>query len=341
MVLEIAKNQRRNFRLMTKKKEENNQNLKTKPMRFDVIHHHNDSGNSSSEHRKTLAPPNYISYKGPLKGGRHEPYPLTPDEIDDHVSLLAEIGQSEDPDAFIGHEKFEMGYDTVWESIKYKSLETPTLINFYKGYFLCQPIFKWLGGSIAFHQHIFVYITEHLPASEFSEEDREELWNWALLKMRDKVYRNPWSPSNQSKYGGCRNYQDKLAQDQKAQLNLKHDEIRHQAALERKALMQELNRLKQERKRVNEEAYNIHIELFKQKPQQEKINLIKKNQLPFPMNLLPKNEIEAFIADHNMTKGEKAQFYEFIPKKTNEFLKRYKKLLGFELSQERNIGPLH
>jgi hypothetical protein len=81
--------------------------------------------------------------------------------------------------------------------------------------------------------------------------------------------------------------------------------------------------------------------LFKQKPQQEKINLIKKNQLPFPMNLLPKNEIEAFIADHNMTKGEKAQFYEFIPKKTNEFLKRYKKLLGFELSQERNIGPLH
>ena len=30
---------------MVKKKEENKQTLKAKPMRFDVIHHHNDSGN--------------------------------------------------------------------------------------------------------------------------------------------------------------------------------------------------------------------------------------------------------------------------------------------------------
>jgi hypothetical protein len=326
---------------VTKKKEQITKAIKVKPMRFDVIHHHNDSGKSSVEHRKTLAPPNYISYKGPLKGGRHEPYPLTPDEIDDHVSLLVLIGKDENPEAFIGHEKFEMGDDRVWDSIQYRSLDTSTLTNFYKGYFLCQPIFRWPGGSIAHHQHMFAYITEHLPANEFSEEDREELWCWALLKMRDKVYRNPWSPNNQSKYGGCRDYQDKLAQDQKAKLNLKHDEVRHQAALERKALKQELNRLKQERKKVNEDTYAIHIELFKQKPQQEKIDLIKKNQLLFPINLLPKREIEAFIADQNMTKVEKAQLYEFIPRKTNEFLKRYKKLLGFELSQERNAGPLH
>ena len=326
---------------MTKKKEQITKAIKVKPMRFDVIHHHNDSGKSSVEHRKTLAPPNYISYKGPLKGGRHGPYPLTPDEIDDHVSLLVLIGKDENPEAFIGHEKFEMGDDRVWDSIQYRSLDTSTLTNFYKGYFLCQPIFRWPGGSIAHHQHMFAYITEHLPANEFSEEDREELWCWALLKMRDKVYRNPWSPNNQSKYGGCRDYQDKLAQDQKAKLNLKHDEVRHQAALERKALKQELNRLKQERKKVNEDTYAIHIELFKQKPQQEKIDLIKKNQLLFPINLLPKREIEAFIADQNMTKVEKAQLYEFIPRKTNEFLKRYKKLLGFELSQERNAGPLH
>jgi hypothetical protein len=321
--------------------------LKVKPLRFDVIHRHYDSGNTPKGKWKTGAPPSYIDYNGPLKGGRFEPYPLTPDEIDDHVSLLVEIGQSEDPDAFIGHEKFEMGYDRVWESIQYKSLETPTLINFYKGYFLCQPIFKWVGGSVAFHQHIFGYITEHLPASEFSEKDREELWNWALLKMTDKVYRNPWSPNNQSKYGGCRDYQDKLAQDQKAKLNLKHDEVRHQAALERKALKQELNRLKQERKKVNEAAYAIHIELFKQKPQKEKIELIKKNQLPFPINLLLEDEIEAFIADslpgarHYMTKAEKEQFYKTIPKKTNKILKQLKTKLGFELSQERNTDPLH
>jgi len=53
---------------VTKKKEQMTKAIKAKPMRFDVTHHHNDSGNSSSEHRKTLAPPNYISYKGPLKG---------------------------------------------------------------------------------------------------------------------------------------------------------------------------------------------------------------------------------------------------------------------------------
>lgn len=42
-----------------------------------------------------------------------------------------------------------------------------------------------------------------------------------------------------------------------------------------------------------------------------------------------------------MTMAEKAMFYKFIPRKTNEFLKRYKKILGFELSKEKNSGPLH
>ena len=325
---------------MSKKKEQITKVIKVKPIQLDITHH-NDSGNSPLGKWKTGAPPTYIEYKGPLRGGRHEPYPLTQDEIDGHVSLLVLIGQNENPEAFIGHEKFEMGDDRVWDSIQYRNLDTSTLINFYKGYFLCQPIFRWPGGSIAHHQHMFAYITEDLPANEFSEEDREELWNWALLKMRDKVYRNPWSPNNQSKYSGCRDYQDKLAQDHKVKLNLRHDEVRHQAALERKALKQELNRLKQERKKVNEDTYAIHIELFKQKSQQEKMELIKKNQLPFPINLLPESEIEAFIADHNMTKADKAKFYKFIPRKTNEFLKCYKKILGFELSKEKNTGPLH
>lgn len=77
------------------------------------------------------------------------------------------------------------------------------------------------------------------------------------------------------------------------------------------------------------------------------MELIKKNQLSFPINLLPEDEIEAFIADslpgarHHMTKAEKEQFYKAIPKKTNKTLKQLKTKLGFELSQERNTDPLH
>jgi hypothetical protein len=42
-----------------------------------------------------------------------------------------------------------------------------------------------------------------------------------------------------------------------------------------------------------------------------------------------------------MTKAAKKYFYKAIPKKTNKTLKQLKAKLGFELSQEKNSGPLH
>ena len=87
---------------MSKKKEQITKVIKVKPIQLDITHH-NDSGNSPPGKWKTGAPPTYIEYKGPLRGGRHEPYPLTQDEIDGHVSLLVLIGQNENPEAFIGH----------------------------------------------------------------------------------------------------------------------------------------------------------------------------------------------------------------------------------------------
>ena len=252
----------------------------------------------------------------------------------DIKNILINIGKNENP------QNYTINSDNLHPSIialiEYPK-KTAELINFYKGCLLCDDYFRWKLGSVAFHQHIFRYITEKLPSEEFSENNRKKLWNWSLKRCRGKEghHYNQWSPNNSSKYDTCFTYDDKLNYDvrekQRRRAGFQKRLIQQKQAIARKTTKKKYNQLKEQRKIQNERIYNLAIKEFKLLDIDLKNILFRKLNFQFPVNLMPRDEFKRLSSNpsNNIFNSidELNIYIKKFPKKTKPYIKIYRKNL--------------
>jgi hypothetical protein len=221
----------------------------------------------------------------------------------------------------------QYGVDEVM--IFFQDLSKFERILFLKGFVLCEKYFNWQTGSVPTTPYLLRYI---IHKDTYCNQYKEDLYNWIFKNRGD----NDYSPTGFQKHGkhSCNSYKDKVRIDSLTSYNVNPNRERIRARRDRKSYIKKLKHtLRALEKDQYEDRVREKIERFNFFSDWEKVEVIKKDRLDFPITLLPEKTIDLFIEHVNFINNfQKSRFLDSLPKRTNkELTRRIKKGLDHQL----------
>ena len=241
--------------------------------------------------------------------------------------LIVEISDTgtlnEDP----GH---EYGLEEVMSF--FTSLLKKERVLFLKGFVLSEKHFNWPYTSVPTTPYLLDYI---MKKDGHTKLYIESLYNWIFKNRGD----NPHTPTRMSKHGKleCNSYEDMVRINELTAYNVSPNRDRIIARRERKSYIKQLNHmLRLLEKDQYQDKIREEIERFNFHSSSEKVQLIKKGNLNFPITLLPEKTIDLFIQRVSFrNESEKTNFLDSLPKRTNKkFTRRIKNGLSQQTSNK-------
>ena len=209
---------------------------------------------------------------------------------------------------------------------------------FFKGLVLCEKFFEWHGGSGAINIFVFQYLREIL-----SNQEEIDLLNWAF-KNRGS---NPYTPTGFRRHDWCESYDDMLKQDKRTvrqyeqhDLNMKKQQ---ESKKEKEIIMQEQHSERQKKYKAHSEELKEEMRSFCLKNIKKKTEIIKNDELTFPINMLPDEEIDLFYHHVVFSKDERKRFLRTLPrnKGTSQRIRQLKVDIRTEKKEKANLAYKH
>tara|TARA_B100001250_G_C19754476_1_gene769424 strand:+ start:741 stop:1511 length:771 start_codon:yes stop_codon:yes gene_type:complete len=185
-----------------------------------------------------------------------------------------------------------------------------------KGYVLCEKYFNWQEGSFPATSYLLNLVINH---NNYDDNYYvRSLYNWIFKNRGD----NPYSPTGYGKHGkhSCNSYEDMVRINLKTRYNMEPSRSRIRARRERKSYIKKLRHtLRALEKDQYQDKIREKIERFDFLSDFEKVELIKRGNLDFPITLLPEKTIDLFIETVSFDyESQKSEFLNSLPKRTNK-----------------------
>ena len=208
---------------------------------------------------------------------------------------------------------YEYGVDEVMSF--FADLSKNERILLLKGFVLCEKNFNWQNGSVPTTPYLLRYI---ITNDAHCNQSIESLYNW-IFKHRGE---NPYTPTGFHKHGkhACNSYQDMVRITSLTNYNLNPNRDRIRARKERKSYIKKFKHvLRLLEKDQYQDKIREKIERFDFLSDFEKVELIKRGNLDFPITLLPEKTIDLFIETVSFDyESQKSEFLNSLPKRTNK-----------------------
>ena len=235
---------------------------------------------------------------------------------DQFINIMQEIGMHNDTFKYARYKSIRT---QQYKTIKLLPPDLSDQINLFKGLVLCERDFNWIGGSVASNIMVYREISSH-PFMHKHKDKLDELINWTLQNRG----RNPYTPFGTWRYSGCKSIDDMeawdLEQERRYRLQAKKEELIKKDKAKKKRVMKKISELRPVRRYVQDQMHKLNIELFLMEDSDAQFNMLMKNKINFPVNLVP-NECWQSVTNRDLSIDQIKTLLSIIPRRSSHYLK--------------------
>ena len=232
------------------------------------------------------------------------------------INIMEEIGLNNDTFKYARYKSIRtQQYKTI-------DLLPPNLndqINLFRGLVLCERDFNWIGGSVASNIMVYREIASH-PFMQRHKDKLDELIDWTLQNRG----RNPYTPFGTWRYSDCKSVADMklwdLRHERWCRLQAEKEELIKKEKAKKKMIMKKMSELRPVRRYVQDQMHKLNIEIFLMKDSDQQFNMLMKNKINFPVNLVP-NECWQMVMNRDLSVEQIKALLSIIPRRTSQHLK--------------------
>ena len=232
------------------------------------------------------------------------------------INIMQEIGMNND---VFKYARYKSIRTQQYKSIDVLPPDLSDQINLFKGLVLCERDFDWIGGSAASNIKVYREISSH-PFMQRNKDKLDELINWTLQNRS----RNPYTPFGTWRYSGCKSVEDMkvwdLRQERRYRLQAEKEELIKKEKAKKKMIMKKMSELRPVRRYVQDQMHKLNIEIFLMGNSDQQFNMLLKNKINFPVNLVP-NECWQRVMNRDLSIEQIKTLLSIIPRRSSQHLK--------------------